>query len=217
MLHGLERLGEATGVPLSKAAAESMRRFWRLVLETNEHTNLTRITDDRDAVLKHFIDSLTLLRWDYIGVGARVVDVGTGAGFPGIPLKIARPDIHLVLVDSTLKRVRFLREATEALGLTGVEAVHARAEQLHGDGAFAGRFDVATARAVARLDRLVGWCLPFVRSGGRFLAMKGPDVDEEIAEAAAPLREAGGRIEAVERFSLPEAAGERTVIVVAKV
>lgn len=216
MLHGLERLSGLVGVTLSEDAARLMRRYWKLVLETNEHTNLTRITADREAVLKHFVDCLTLLGTGLIGPGARVVDVGAGAGFPGIPLKIARPDVGLLLVDSTLKRVRFLRDAAAALALKDVEAIHGRAEQIGADARYAGTFDVATARAVARLDRLVGWCLPFVKPGGHFIAMKGPDVEEEVAEAEAALKAAGGRVAGLERLTLPEGAGERTLVVVAK-
>lgn len=216
MLHGLERLSGRIGVDLAEEAGRLMRRYWKLVLETNEHTNLTRITEDREAVLKHFVDSLTLLRTGLISPGARVVDVGSGAGFPGIPLKIARPDIGLLLVDSTLKRVRFVQEAAAALALKDVEALHGRAEKIGTDPGRAGTFDVATARAVARLDRLAGWCLPFVKPGGHFIAMKGPDVEEEVSDAEGALRAAGGRVAKLERLALPEGAGERTLVIVAK-
>lgn len=216
MLEGLESWSDAMGIHLPEGAGEGMRSFWRLVLETNKHTNLTRITDDRDAVFKHFIDSLTVLQTGLVAPDSRVVDVGTGAGFPGIPLKIARPNLRLTLIDSTLKRVRFLQEVVKAMGWRDVEAVHGRAERLGRDKPWTGRFDVAVARAVARLDRLGPLCLPFVRPGGYFIAMKGPDMDEELRQGEAALKNAGGRVVDVVELQLPEGMGRRTLVVVAK-
>lgn len=214
MLARLPRYAEAIGVPLDDDQMEEMRTYWRAVLDTNRHTNLTRIIDDRDATLKHFIDSLTVLRTGVFQGGARVVDVGSGAGFPGVPLKIARPDLHLTLVDATLKRVRFLQSVIEKLGWSEAAAVHGRAEDLGRRAPFRAAFDVAVARAVAKLDVLTNWCLPFVRAGGHFIAMKGPDVDDELRVADAALARAGGRLVRVEKLRLPEGAGERSLIVV---
>ena len=152
MLEGLQQYAAQIGVPLSDEQAQAMRTYWAAVLETNRHTNLTRITDDKEATLKHFIDSLSVLPTGVFGPGARVADVGTGAGFPGVPLKIARPDLKLVLIDSTLKRVRFLRSVIRLLGWDDVEAVHARAEALAANPKWAGTFDLVVARAVAKLD-----------------------------------------------------------------
>src|SRR5690606_27339939 len=129
MLEGLEQYAREFGVELSPAQGAALRAYWRMVLETNRYTNLTRITEDRDATLKHFVDSLTVLKTGVFERGARVVDVGSGAGFPGVPLKIARPDLSMVLLDATLKRVRFLQAVIERLGLEGVEAIHGRAEE----------------------------------------------------------------------------------------
>lgn len=214
MLEDLETLAQDIGVTLTSEQGAALRAYWQAVLETNRHTNLTRITEDRDATLKHFVDSLTVLRTGVFGLGARVVDVGSGAGFPGIPLKIARPDLQLVLVDATLKRVRFLQSVIQGLKLDGAEAVHGRVEELAQKPGWAASFDVAVARAVAKLDVLVRWCVPLLKPGGSFLAMKGPDVEEEIHSAGAALRAAKARIVTVERLSLPEDAGSRTIVVV---
>lgn len=216
MLHGLEQWSRVVGVSLDEEQAAAMRTFWALVLDTNAHTNLTRITDDEDATLKHFVDSLSVLQTDVFTADARVADVGTGAGFPGVPLKIVRPDLQLTLIDSTLKRVRFLESVVEAMGLTDVQAIHARSERLGRDRAFAGTFDVVVARAVARLERLLPLCLPLLRKGGRLVAMKGPDVEEEVRSARSALRKGGGAVEALHRLELPEGAGDRTLIVVEK-
>src|SRR5690606_25176595 len=130
VLVGLEEYCREAGIELGEAAADGMRAYWRMVLAANERMNLTRITGDLDAVLKHFVDSLTVLLTGLFSVGARVVDVGTGAGFPGVPLKLARPDLRVVLVDATLKRVRFLETVIGHFGWRDVQAVHARAEML---------------------------------------------------------------------------------------
>jgi len=216
MLEGLEQYAREFGVELSPAQGAALRAYWRMVLETNRYTNLTRITEDRDATLKHFVDSLTVLKTGVFERGARVVDVGSGAGFPGVPLKIARPDLSMVLLDATLKRVRFLQAVIERLGLEGMEAVHGRAEELGRRPGWAGSFDVAVARAVARLDVLVRWCMPLVKPNGCLLAMKGPDVEEELAAAERALRAARARVVRVERLALPEGAGQRNIVVVEK-
>src|SRR5690606_26305543 len=207
MLEGLQQYAAQIGVPLSDEQAQAMRTYWAAVLETNRHTNLTRITDDKEATLKHFIDSLSVLPTGVFGPGARVADVGTGAGFPGVPLKIARPDLQLVLIDSTLKRVRFLRSVIRLLGWDDVEALAA-------DPKGAGTFGLVVARAVAKLDALANWCLPLLRPGGRLVAMKGPDVAEELKEAAGALAAGGGRLVKVERLALPEGAGRRSIVIV---
>lgn len=124
MLADLQRYAERVGVSLTDEQVAAMREYWQAVLETNRHTNLTRITDDRDATLKHFVDSLTVLKTGLFSEGASVVDVGSGAGFPGVPLKIARPDLRVTFVDATLKRVRFLQSVIDMFGWDDVQAVH---------------------------------------------------------------------------------------------
>lgn len=214
MLERLSEWSEQVDVPLSDEQVEAMRRYWRLVLETNRHTNLTRITEDTAATLKHFVDSLTVLRTGVVLSQARLIDIGTGAGFPGIPLKIARPGLQLTLVDATLKRVRFLQQVIEKFGWNDAKALHERAEQLAAEPNFQGAFDVVVARAVAKLPKLVSLCVPFARKGGHFVAMKGPDVDEEIEEAAASLAQMQARVVDVYRIKLPLDAGRRSLIVI---
>jgi len=214
VLEGLEHYCQELGIDLPPEAGAQMRAYWRLVLAANERMNLTRITGDEEATLKHFVDSLTVLLTEVFADGARVVDVGTGAGFPGVPLKIARPDLPVTLVDATLKRVRFLEEVVEHFDWRDVRVIHARAEQLARDSGEAGAFDVATARAVARLDKLVAWCVPLLRPGGYLVAMKGPDVDEEAVQAQRVLRRTGAEIADIRRLVLPREAGRRTLVVI---
>lgn len=213
MLNDLPRYAADIGVALDDGQMEAMRTYWRAVLETNRHTNLTRITEDHDAVVKHFVDSLTLLGTNLFDDGARVVDVGSGAGFPGVPLKIARPDLRITFVDSTLKRVRFLQSVIDLLGWSEAKAIHGRAEEVGKKPPFRAFFDVAVARAVAKLEVLANWCLPLLRPGGHFLAMKGPDIDDELRAAKWAIGNAGGEVVDVVKLSLPEGAGDRTIVI----
>ena len=184
------------GHSLSDKQLSQMERYQQLVLSAP--MNLTAITNDEDFAIKHFIDSLTLLPWvDKLESRARCIDIGTGAGFPGVPLKIARPGLDITLLDSLLKRILFLRSALEELGFTDVECIHARAEDWAKQ-----KYDLAIARAVARLSKLVRYALPLVKPGGLFLAMKGPEVCGEIEEAKPVLDKLGGMVEAVETVDI---------------
>ena len=201
-----------SGHNISEGQLSKLARYQEMVLAAP--MNLTAITGDEDFTIKHFIDSLTLLPWvEELDEGASCIDIGTGAGFPGIPLKIARPGLRITLLDSILKRILFLRSATEELGLRDVECIHSRAEDYvkqKGAG-----YDIATARAVARLDKLAGWALPLVKPGGIFLAMKGPDVAEEINEANPVLDKLGAVVEDARPVDISRGMG-RTIIVVRK-
>ncbi|MBC8142826.1 MAG: 16S rRNA (guanine(527)-N(7))-methyltransferase RsmG [Armatimonadetes bacterium] len=171
----------AVGVPLTPEQTAQCVTYARLLLETNAHTNLTRITESREMAVKHFADSLTVLAAFPPGMGASVCDVGTGAGFPGVVLKIARPDLQLTLLDSLKKRLTFLDSVCAALHLQDVATVHANAVDAGRDPALRDRFDVVTARAVAALPVLLEWCAPLVKSGKRFVAQKSGNVDDELA------------------------------------
>ena len=201
---------------LSARQLDQFEIFYRAVLNWNEKINLTALTGAEDFAVKHVIDSLTV--WDetkFAGVG-KVIDVGTGAGFPGIPLKIFKPEIEIVLLDSLDKRVKFLRSVVEELNLSGVECVHGRAEDLAHDKNYRERFDLVTARAVARLSVIAEYCLPFAKVGGIFAAMKGKNFREEIAEAGAAVKIlGGGEIQCVEK-NLPNLPDIRAVIYVDK-
>ena len=161
------------GVKVSPAQAEQFQIYLDLLLERNTMMNLTAITDPEEAVIKHFVDSLTLLKALEIKKNAKVIDVGTGAGFPGIPLKIMRPDIELTLLDSLNKRLVFLREVCDAIDIEA-ETIHKRAEEAGKDTKLRESFDVATARAVANMNILAEYCIPLIKMKGYFAAMKGP-------------------------------------------
>ena len=178
------------GVKVSPAQAEQFQIYLDLLLERNTVMNLTAITDPEEAVIKHFVDSLTLLKALEIKKNAKVIDVGTGAGFPGIPLKIMRPDIELTLLDSLNKRLVFLREVCDAIGIEA-ETIHKRAEEAGKDTKLRESFDVATARAVANMNILAEYCIPLIKMKGYFAAMKGPSLPDELEYAR--KRKSGGR------------------------
>lgn len=178
------------GVVVDETAAERLDRYAALLVDWNTRMNLTAITAPEDIVLKHFVDSLTLV--PYLPAGElSLIDVGTGAGFPGIPLAIVRGDIRLTMLDSLRKRLTFLQALCEELGLRA-ELIHARAEEVGARPELREQFDVSTARAVAALPTLCEYCLPFVRVGGRFLAMKGPDCEKERGAAERAAKQLGG-------------------------
>ena len=205
---GLKELG------LDAAKAEPLEAFARAVLERNQVMNLTAITDEADFARLHLLDSAVLLNVAEIK-GKRVIDVGTGAGFPGVPLCILCGDFDLTLLDSTGKRIDFLRETCLALGLTGVDCVHARAEEF----AAARReaFDLATSRAVASLPVLCELCLPLVRVGGQFLAMKSAQSDDELDGAKRAIETLGARLNRVVDYTIPTSDVTHRVIVIDKV
>ncbi|WP_309714943.1 16S rRNA (guanine(527)-N(7))-methyltransferase RsmG [Armatimonas sp.] len=171
----LKQATEAIDLPLTEAQEAQCAQFAALVVETNQTLNLTRITEPEAMAIKHFADSLTLLKAvPELRQKATVCDVGTGAGFPGVPLKIVRPDLQLTLVDSLRKRLNFLDGALKTLEIPGVTLVHTRAEELKN-----ARFDLVTARAVAALPKLISWCGPLVKPGGLFVAMKGAELEDD--------------------------------------
>lgn len=191
-------------------------RFERLLLGANQEFNLTRITEHQEVLVKHFLDSLTCLLALDFPVGARVVDVGSGGGFPGIPLTISRADLRMTLIEASQKKAVFLEATTRRLGLDGVEVVGARAEDVARQARYREAFDVAVARAVGHLATLAEVCLPLVRVGGWFVAMKGPEGETEADEAALALTAVGGRMAKAVKVSLPGGGGARTLVVVAK-
>lgn len=203
-------------ITLDKVAFDRFCRYDTLLIEWNEKMNLTALTEPRDVAVKHFIDSLMLLRYADIPQGASVIDVGTGAGFPGLAIKIARPDIRLTLLDSLQKRLGFLDEVCEQLGLEDVVTVHGRAEEGSREILFRENYDFAVARAVASLNVLAEYCLPYVSVGGKFIAMKGKTAEEERIEAQNAIGELGGKVGERHFFSLGD-AGERGIIVIDKV
>ena len=194
---------EKLGITLSPDAENLFSKYTSLLLSYNEVMNLTAITDRDEIAVKHYLDSLSPLAFSLIPDGAKVVDVGSGAGFPGVPLKIGKRDIHLTAIDSLLKRLNFLETVKEDLSLDGFDTIHMRAEEAGQDKALRESFDIATARAVAPLSVLSEWCLPLVRIGGSFVALKGPSPNEEIEEAKSAIEVLGGEITDVFIVNLP--------------
>ncbi|MBE6854517.1 MAG: 16S rRNA (guanine(527)-N(7))-methyltransferase RsmG [Ruminococcus sp.] len=184
-----KRIFDAHGVPLDTVLYQKLDAYAEFLVAYNENVNLTAITDPREILIKHFLDSLLLIHKAEIPEGARMIDVGSGAGFPSVPVLLARPDIQLTLLDSLNKRIVFLQQLSERVGFRA-EFLHSRAEDAAKQPAYREQFDVATARAVAAMPTLCEYCLPFVKVGGSFLALKGPG--EEIADAAHAIDMLGG-------------------------
>lgn len=193
---------EQNHILLPEQAAEQLSLYGSLLLAWNEKINLTAITDPNEIVVKHFIDSLSLLKHWQATPGAALLDVGTGAGFPGMVLKILRPQLHVTLLDGHAKRFLFLKDLQNQLGLT-VTNLHARAELAAKEPQYREQFDLVTARAVARLPVLAEYCLPFVKTGGLFFAMKGPDGGEELQEAKTAISLLGGATPSLLQEVLP--------------
>lgn len=213
----LAKSAAAYGLELSADQLAAMDTYYRLLLTWNEKVNLTAITAPQEVAVKHMIDSLSCYREDIFAAGARVVDVGTGAGFPGIPLKIFRPELQLTLMDSLNKRLLFLQTVIDSLGLAGVVQVHIRAEEAGKHKLYRENYQIAVSRAVARLNILCELCLPLVQPGGWFIALKGAQYEEETCQAARALAVLGGRIEMIRPVSLPGLDDKRAIIYIRKV
>lgn len=211
MLNSLYEGAKNLDISISDEMAEQFCKYTELLLEWNEKMNLTAITAPEEIAVKHYLDSLTLLKFVDIPQNARIIDVGTGAGFPSIPLMIARKDIHITMLDGTKKRLNFIDEVVNQLGLNG-ETLHARAEEAGKSAKYREKFDFATARAVARLNVLSEYCLPFVRVGGKFVAMKA-SVNDEVEEAQGAIKLLGGKMSEIKEFSLPDSSERRLVVI----
>ncbi len=202
---------------VSDIQADKFEKYFELLLDWNEKINLTAITEEYDVVTKHFLDSLMCVKSDVLSDGASVIDVGTGAGFPAIPLKIANSGLKVTLLDSLAKRLNFLNEVIAELELTDITTVHARAEDGGRDAALREKFDVAVSRAVANLSTLSELCLPFVKVGGYFVSMKGPNAEEEIATAKNAIKILGGKIERVVPYDIPTTDLQHNLVIIKKV
>lgn len=202
-------------VKLPPGSARLFSLFYQQLVRGSRKTNLTRILEPREVLVKHFLDSLALLSWNPALTGP-LLDVGSGAGLPGIPLKIARPELEVRLLESAQKRVGYLREAIGQLGMPGLEVLHGRAEQLARQENYRDSFPLVVSRALARLPVLLELCLPFVRPGGRFVAYKGPEAAQELSTAGRALEVLGARFGESFSYSLPEAHGERCLLIFLK-
>lgn len=211
----LKMLAEKFDVLLDDTALERFDTYARMLAEWNTKINLTAITDPDGITVKHFVDSLALFKYTKLVNNAKVIDVGTGAGFPGVAMLIARPDLKLTLLDSTGKKLNVIANILENLGLEA-DILHARAEEAGRKAEYREKFDVATARAVANLRELSEYCLPFVKQGGNFISLKGAKAEEEISSSKKAIAMLGGRISHAESFIL-EGAGERNIIITEKI
>lgn len=204
------------GLDLTDAQIDQLQRFYEQVVTTNEHMNLTGITEPEEFALKHVVDSLSCYDPKYFTKGARVIDLGTGAGFPGVPLGIYDLSLQITLFDSLQKRLRFLEGVIEDLGLHGCRTLHGRAEDLaHQE--YRESFDLLTSRAVARLSILLEWGLPYVKVGGYMVALKGSIVQEELEESKRAVSILGGEIVEVKEVTLPTLEDKRAIVYIKKV
>ncbi len=206
----------AHGLTLSDKQKQQFEKYYEMLVEWNEKINLTSITEEHEVYLKHFYDSVTPSFYHDFNQPLSLCDVGAGAGFPSIPLKIMFPEIHVTIVDSLNKRIQFLNQLADALELEGVRFVHDRAETFGKQEDYRASFDIVTSRAVARMSVLSELCIPLVKKQGLFLALKSSKGQEELDEARFAVGVLGGKIRQIDTFTLPEDAGERQIITIEK-
>lgn len=211
----LEKKAKKMQIELSNQQLEQFYLYMNLLLEWNEKINLTAITDPKEIILKHFIDSITIA--PYLKNAQSILDIGTGAGFPGIPLAILENSKDFVLMDSLNKRIIFLQEVIQNIALTRVQAIHGRAEELGKEKEHREHYDLVASRAVAKLNILLEYMLPFVKVGGRCICMKSQEIEEELEEAKQAIELLGGKLERVDEIILPESDVKRKIIVIQKV
>lgn len=206
-------------IDLEKKQLDQFFEYYELLIEWNKVMNLTAITELDEVITKHFVDSLSLIkvRKDLDSIPYSIIDVGTGAGFPGIPLKIAFPQLRITLMDSLNKRINFLNEVIKKLELNDIKAIHGRAEDLGRDLIHREQYDICVSRAVANLSTLSEYCMPFVKVGGCFIPYKSGKIDEELTEAKHAVFLLGGKIVRTERFLLPGTEAERSFVEISKV
>ena len=202
-------------IVFSEKQIKQFFKYMNLLIEWNNKINLTAITEPKEIILKHFIDSLTINK--YIEQNKILVDVGTGAGFPGIAVKIYRPDVKVVLVDSLNKRINFLNEVVKELQLENIQTIHSRVEEFGKNKKYREKFDVATSRAVANLSTLSEYLLPLVKEKGICICMKGGEVEEELEKAKKAIKILGGKVKGIDKFELPKSSIKRSIVLLEKV
>ncbi|MBO8463237.1 MAG: 16S rRNA (guanine(527)-N(7))-methyltransferase RsmG [Firmicutes bacterium] len=213
----LKRKSEQLEVELTEQQLEQFKTYYEMLIEKNKVMNLTAITEKDEVIDKHFIDSISLNKAVDTTKPLKILDLGTGAGFPGIPLKIAYPNLTITLLDSLNKRIKFLQEVIDELGLQEIEGIHGRAEDFAKQPAYREQYDLCVSRAVANLATLSEYCLPYVKEGGCFISYKSGAVEEEVNQSKKAIAELGGRIKEVIAFTLPKTDIERTFVVIEKV
>ena len=207
---------EKINIKLTDSQFEKFSAFYSLLIESNKKMNLTAITAPEEVMDKHFIDSISIAGMIDLSEIKCIMDVGTGAGFPGIPLGILYPDINICMMDSLNKRILFIQDTIEKLGLTNCKAIHSRAEDLAHLKEYRESFDLCVSRAVASLNVLTEYCLPFVKVNGLFAAYKGGEPEDEISDAERSVRSLGGEIESVRKFMLPDTDINRSIVMIRK-
>ena len=213
----LDRAAKDVGVELTEEKYNKFISYMRLLQEWNEKINLTAITEDEEIIKKHFIDSIKAFKREEFKNSKNMIDVGTGEGFPGIPIAIINPNIKVTLLDSLNKRVNFLNTVIEKLELKNIVTVHSRAEDGARNKMYREQFDLATSRAVANMSVLSEYCLPYVKVGGRLIALKGPSVSEEIEDSRAAIQKLGGELEGVMPVEIEDSDLKHNLVIVKKV
>lgn len=213
----LIRGSQELGIDLNDKDIERFKRYKELLKEWNTKINITAITDDVEIDIKHFLDSLTPYITNMFNGNKKIIDIGTGGGFPGMPLKIVNEELNITLLDSLNKRINFLNEVISSLELEGIEAIHGRAEELGRTKEYREVYDICISRAVASLETLCEYCMPFVKVGGYFISMKGPDIQEELENSQNAIKTLGGKLIEKKIIKIPESDIEHSLLIIEKI
>lgn len=213
----LIRGSQELGIDLNDKDIERFKRYKELLKEWNTKINITAITDDVEIDIKHFLDSLTPYITNMFNGNKKIIDIGTGGGFPGMPLKIVNEELNITLLDSLNKRINFLNEVISFLELEGIEAIHGRAEELGRTKEYREVYDICISRAVASLETLCEYCMPFVKVGGYFISMKGPDIEEELENSQNAIKTLGGKLIEKKIIKIPESDIEHSLLIIEKI
>lgn len=216
-MNRLNTITKQFGLELSDEQIQQFSKYYDMLIEWNKVMNLTAITDKEEVIIKHFADSLLLSKYKNLHENLNVIDVGTGAGFPGIPLKITFPELKVTLMDSLNKRLKFLDNVISELNLDNITTVHSRAEDGGKNAEYREKYDLAVSRAVANLATLSEWCIPFVKTGGYFIPYKSNALTEEIRDGKKAIRILGGQVENIFTTTIPDSDNQRSFVFVKKI
>ncbi|MCI9075424.1 MAG: 16S rRNA (guanine(527)-N(7))-methyltransferase RsmG [Dorea sp.] len=217
MNHKFENMLHYLNIDYTNDMLVQFDQYYDLLMEWNKVMNLTGITEYEEVITKHFIDSLSIVKAIDVNDISNVIDVGTGAGFPGIPIKIAFPHINITLLDSLNKRIKFLNDVIDGIGLKCITAIHGRAEEYAKKKEYRERYDLCVSRAVANLASLSEYCIPYVKIGGQFISYKSGLIDEELNLSKNAIRTLGGKIKCIVKFNLPETDISRSLVIINKI